>query len=582
MSGIRRKFLAAALCITLPALSALAADYTAWTGHRSIVLNTSATGANVAQDVVNFPVLIRLGANESAILGAANGGASIRFSKADNTTPLPYQIETWTSASAAIWVLVDTVRGNNSTQTIRMHWGNAAAVSESNSTAVFDTANGFRGVWHMHDSSATGSSDATVLATNALWYNGPVQTTGLIGRAVNLNQPLDLAPETAKYLMANYNTTTNNFKATSANGITLSVWVKRTMNSGGNEQGILGRYNWGSNGRQAMIALNGNDQIRLFRSTNGTNSGGAETNFGNQSIVDGFWTHIVATVRNGAQTLYVNGVQDVAQTTATIGSLDSVWATTSQLAFGRMAPDHGGNPVHQAFDGVIDEARYTVLTRSANWIKLEYENQKPVNALVDIGQPTVPGAPTAVTGIPGAVNSNTITVTWAAPASDGGTSITTYKAMAVSDTARACIASGTMNCIITGLTAGQSYTFVVRAINAIGGGALSSASPAVNAPVSILGGGAVVFNVGAFAKDYTFRLSDHLAGVTDRMVMNIIDVSGKTVWSRGVTPSQATREITWNGTTSTGARASAGIYFVRVSTVSASGKLEAVQGGVRL
>jgi hypothetical protein len=104
----------------------------------------------------------------------------------------------------------------------------------------------------------------------------------------------------------------------------------------------------------------------------------------------------------------------------------------------------------------------------------------------------------------------------------------------------------------------------------------------VNAPVPVLGGGALMLNVGSFKGAYTFRLSDRLADVTDRMVMNILDVSGKTVWSRSVSPSEAGREISWNGTTFAGARASAGIYFVRVFTMTAAGRLEAVQGGVTL
>lgn len=574
------------LVCLVPALAgaAFAADYTAWSGHRPIVLNTSATGANVAGTVTNFPLLVRLGHNDSAILAGANGGNSIRFSKADDATPLPYQVESWSSTSAAIWVKVDSIKGNNSTQAIHLHYGNAAAASESNGPAVFDTAAGFCGVWHLSDSTGGVSHDATAYNTNAAWYNGPVLAPGLIGRAVNTNQPVDagLDPSNARYLMANYNVANNNFRATSADGITLSVWVKRTNNTGGTEQGILGRYNWGQNGRQAMIALNSNDQIRLFRSIDGTNASGQETNFGDQSIVDGEWFHIVATLKNGSQILYVDGVQDVAQTTANLGSLDSIWATTSQLAFGRMAPDHTGNPVHQAYNGLIDEARYVRGVRSADWVKLEYESQKQSHTLANIGTPTIPGAPTGVVGVTGPKNSASVTVSWTPPADNGGLDVTSYKAMAASDTSKSCLAYGTLTCGVPGLTPGASYTFKVRAYNSIGGGPLSAASAAVNAPTPVLGGGALMLNVGSFVGAYAFRLPENLAGITERMTLRILDVSGKTVWSRSVSPAEAGREIAWNGMTSTGARASAGIYFVRVFTVTAAGKLEAVQGGVTL
>jgi hypothetical protein len=43
-----------------PSLSLGQGSYTAWSGHRDIVLNTSATGANVTGNVTKFPVLVRL------------------------------------------------------------------------------------------------------------------------------------------------------------------------------------------------------------------------------------------------------------------------------------------------------------------------------------------------------------------------------------------------------------------------------------------------------------------------------------------------------------------------------------------
>src|SRR5690606_29957207 len=158
----------------------------------------------------------------------------------------------------------------------------------------------------------------------------------------------------------------------------------------------------------------------------------------------------------------------------------------------------------------------------------------------------------------GLVNSGSITVSWKAPADNGGVDITGYKAMAVEDTAKSCTAPGTLTCIITRLTPGSAYTFVVRASNPMGPGALSSPSAAVNAPVSLLGGGAVMLNVGAFTGAYTFRLADNLGdrpGVGDRLRMTIVDVSGKQVWSRALTPRDAGRTVSWNGLTTTGARA---------------------------
>src|SRR6185295_9700140 len=105
----------------------------------------------------------------------------IRFSKADNTTALPYQIESWTSTSAAIWVQVDTVKGNSNAQSIRMHWGNGAAASQSSGPAVFDSANGYKAVFHLSEADSTNvQSSATDTITGV--NTSTVSSAGIAGQ----------------------------------------------------------------------------------------------------------------------------------------------------------------------------------------------------------------------------------------------------------------------------------------------------------------------------------------------------------------------------------------------------------------
>src|SRR6185295_11505385 len=142
-------------CISLAAAQD---DYSTWTRHKNVIMNTSSSGAKVIPNVFNFPVLVRLGAADTAIFAqAAGNGSDIRFSKSNLTVHLSYQIEKWDSAgkSAAIWVLVDTILGNINNQRIRMHWGKSGAADSSNGAAVFKTANGFQAVWHMNGATAT-------------------------------------------------------------------------------------------------------------------------------------------------------------------------------------------------------------------------------------------------------------------------------------------------------------------------------------------------------------------------------------------------------------------------------------------
>ncbi|MCD6023281.1 MAG: hypothetical protein K0Q91_197 [Fibrobacteria bacterium] len=565
--------------LLLGALPAVAADYTAWTQKRTIALNTTTAGANVATTVTDFPVLIRLGASESAILSAGGAnGSGVRFSKADNTTALPYQIESWSSTSAAIWVKVDSVKGNATTNIV-LHYGNPGTVaSESNGPAVFDTANGFRGVWHLASDSVGVSKDATPNRNHATQQGAATATQGIVGGARLFN-----ASGAGDIDTVGINQT---FNMSVNDRLTVSAWVRRAgANAAGSAfEGIAGVFDWNRNGtgvnnRMYSLVHNANNGFSFHVSSTGGD--GANEVIVNSSIMaDANWTHAAATVDGANIKVYVNGVS--ATQSAYTGNIYFPATLTGVGPFTIGMLDDNGSGEGQYFNGGIDEVRLSGIARTADWLKLEYENQKIVNTLANIGLPTAPGAPTGVTGVAGAANSGSITVSWTAPASNGGAGITGYKAMVVGDTAKTCSTTGTLSCPITGLTAGSSYTFVARAYNAVGGGTLSAASAPVNAPVSILGTGGLMLNVGSFNRAYSFRLSERLSGITDRLIMDIIDVSGKTVWSRSVSPSEAGGEISWNGLTSAGARASSGIYFVRVFTVTPAGKVEAVQGGVKL
>ncbi len=98
-----------------------------------------------------------------------------------------------------------------------------------------------------------------------------------------------------------------------------------------------------------------------------------------------------------------------------------------------------------------------------------------------------PGAPTGVTAVAGDAQA---TVSFAAPASDGGSAITGYTVTSVQDPTKACSPVSGTSCVVTGLTNGTSYTFTVRATNANGTGAASSASSGVTPAVALFAPGA--------------------------------------------------------------------------------------------
>jgi hypothetical protein len=128
--------------------------FTNWTGTKTLTLNGAAAG--ITSSVGRYPLLVRLGAPDSAVFaGVGPGASSLRFTNAAGA-PLHHEIETWDSAgrSASVWVLMDSVRVGNSTLNIR--YGNTAAVGRSDGSAVFNGGSGFLGVWHM--GTATGAA----------------------------------------------------------------------------------------------------------------------------------------------------------------------------------------------------------------------------------------------------------------------------------------------------------------------------------------------------------------------------------------------------------------------------------------
>jgi autotransporter-associated beta strand protein len=347
-------------------------DYSQWAYSRKVNLNTTPSGANVANAIVNFPTLIRLTSTNFSFAQALDDGSDVRFASSLGKR-LAYQIERWDRPNqlAEIWVLADTVKGNNGTQYFTMYWGKTGVGTRSKSADVFDTTNGFVGVWHLGEGSGN-AFDATANGINDT-AKGTVKYHQTGGVAYS-----DSLTGASSYFAANnaYNTLLN---MSARNKVTVSAWVRRdgaASGNSGNVEGIAGKYKWAAsaNAREYCILNNATTGFAFSVSSNGT----AETSV-NSAIVPtlGTWYYVTGVMDATNMTIFVNGVQK-----AQIGSTTISSTTTSPFRIGLM--DDDGSYNKQYFNGEIDEVIVADTNRSADWVKLCYENQKANQTLVDL------------------------------------------------------------------------------------------------------------------------------------------------------------------------------------------------------
>lgn len=140
---------------------------------------------------------------------------------------------------------------------------------------------------------------------------------------------------------------------------------------------------------------------------------------------------------------------------------------------GNIATTTSGNATSGVVTGLTNGTPYTFTVRAVNATGTSTASAAS-NSVTPTDVLTVPGAPTIGTAT---AEDTAATVTFTAPASNGGASITGYT---VTSSPGGITATGTSSPItITGLTSGVAYTFTVTATNSEGQSASSAASNSV-------------------------------------------------------------------------------------------------------
>ena len=323
----------------------VSAQYPGWQHEGSLFILTTPEGADlpVGAAEANFPLLVRLNKGNFDFSQTKPKGEDLRFSAAGK--PLAYQIDDWDAAGgrASVWVKIPQIKGN-ARQEFKAHWGKADAASESNGAAVFSAENGYAGVIHMNEA----LKDETGALTPA--DAGTTVSSGVIGAARHL--------AAGQGIRCGDNITT--FPA-GADPHSSEGWFRAEV-AGTN---VLG---WGNEAKQGKVVMSLASPPHLRM----------ECYFSGADVASGGmlplaqWVHVAHTYKNGDSRVYVNGVLDGVSTSA-----------AAPLAIKQPAKMWiGGWQNNFNFAGDIDEVRISKVARSAEWIRLQYANQKPLQTLV--------------------------------------------------------------------------------------------------------------------------------------------------------------------------------------------------------
>ncbi len=358
---------ASVACLSAFSLVRGAEDLSQWAHSSDLYFDTSPAGANVANRVLDFPVLVRLRSPDFDFSQAMGKGEDIRFSKPDGA-PINYEIERWdpVAKAAEIWLRLDTVPGAYQGRLARMHWGKPGSASLSSAAGVFSAANAYESVWHMGGAGSGPRANAVTGKPPASPGNfeGDESGEGVIGLADNLDGG---AP--GDYLNI------GNGYAQFPNGFTFSIWAHPTRNS------KWGRLLDMGNGP-------GMDNIYLMRKFDsqdlvfglwqgGTKTAGEIT--ANGILYPDQWGWYAVTVSGKSVRIYRNGAL-AASGDLPVGINNAV-RTKSYLGRSNWASD-------EYFAGAFDEAEIANVARSADWIKLAYANQNPRQNLVSFTPPS--------------------------------------------------------------------------------------------------------------------------------------------------------------------------------------------------
>jgi hypothetical protein len=331
-----------------------------WKHRAVVILNTNQVGMGENAIVTEFPLLIRLNQDNFDFSQAWTDGRDIRFATSRGKI-LPHEVMRWDAAKAyaRIWVRLDTLRSDDAGDPILMYWGNANAASASDPGKVFPPEADWTGVWHLEEAGkgvageykdASGQAHGTSCHING---SDPARKDGAVGYAQDFKVTNQ---QTAISLPNQFDPGDESWS--------VHMWVKHP---GGGSDGSIFHKGDGPNPNQQRFRINSLAGGRL-----NLNRIGADY-FTSIWFPQDYWM-LVGIVYDGRRArVYIDGFEREA----------SDW-TQGTNAFAKTflgAVDAKGT---MGFTGTLDELWFSSNKRTAEYMRLIFENQKAYSTFVTI------------------------------------------------------------------------------------------------------------------------------------------------------------------------------------------------------
>jgi len=328
-----------------------------WNNSWSYRIELIFDNSGQTEDLVDFPVCVRLDSSRISYDRTADSGEDLRFVDTDGTV-LPHEIEVWDkSGESVIWVKSPLIDGGSDSDSVWLYFGNPGALDAQNIPAVWSS--GYATVLHLDETSGSykdsSGNDRAGEAINGITRG----VAGKVGPCAHFDGGDDYIALDMSY---------------SGQGavplLTISVWFRTTFSGAAyNDNWAFVDFDRSDFYDFYITADTGALEFSTTASSGGTDDFVADT----AGLNDGAW-HLAWAVYDGTDKLVylhdaLDGTSPNPHGGAGLGSSSTRWGF---VADGSEATTYDGTRNNIYYEGLMDEVRISHTARSGDWIGAQY------------------------------------------------------------------------------------------------------------------------------------------------------------------------------------------------------------------